>query len=85
MSIIAFFLSPLGRWIGGALLVVAIAGGIYGKGYFDGKANVQARWDAAVQAAIERGANARVDAERDVGAEPDGVRDDKFDRDRGSM
>jgi hypothetical protein len=83
-KIFAFFTTnPLGRWIGFALLAAGAIGGIYGKGYFDGKANVQAKWDAAVQAAIERGHKARTDAERDVGAIPDdgGVRHDQFQRD----
>jgi len=79
---IAFFLSPLGRWLGGAAVALVLVGGIWLHGFNKGKDHVQAKWDAAVQRAIERGEKARTDAERDVGAEPaDGVRDDKFNRD----
>jgi len=80
-AIIAFFFSPLGRWIGGALIIVALIGGIYMKGHSDGSSRVQAKWDAAVQAAIEKGNAARTDAERAISADPDGVRDD-FNRDK---
>lgn len=72
MAILSLILSPVGRWVAGALVVMALLGGIYGKGYSDGKAVVQAKWDAAVLAAIERGKNARTDAEREVGdTQPD--------------
>ena len=76
MPFLAFFLSPLGRWLGGAAIVLAVVAGIYMKGHSDGSDRVQRKWDAAVQAAIDKGSKARTDAERDVGAQPDGVRDD---------
>lgn len=86
MTVIVFLLSPVGRWLAIAIVAVSALVGIYGKGYFDGKANVQAKWDAAVHAAIERGTKARTDAERDVGTNPaDGVRNDEFDRDSRPM
>ena len=75
MPFLAFFLSPIGRWLGGAAIVLAVVAGIYMKGHSDGSASVQRKWDAAVQAAIERGEKARSDAERGVAADPDGVRD----------
>ena len=86
-TIFSFFLSPLGRWVGGGVIVAAFIGGIYIKGYVDGKQNVQAKWDAAIQAAIERGENARDEAERTVPAkpEPGGLRHDRFNRDGGTM
>lgn len=76
---IAFLLAPLGRYAVMALVVAAVIGGIYWKGYNNGKAVIQARWDAAVQEAIKRGVEARRDAERDV--PPDGLPNDKFNRD----
>lgn len=84
MSAIAFLLSPLGRWLGGALLVGAAVLGIYMKGHSDGKAVVQAEWDAAVDRAAKRGEQARTDAERSVGDKPDadGMRNDPYNRDR---
>ena len=79
---IAFFLSPIGRYLVIGLVVLAAFGGVYLKGDSNGAARVQGRWDAAVQAAIERGEKARTDAESAVDGEPaGGVRDDKFNRD----
>ena len=75
---IALLFSPLGKIIAVAVAVAAILGGVYLKGRSDGASSVQAKWDAAVQAAIERGEGARRDAERDVER---GVPDDKFNRD----
>ncbi len=82
-AVVSFFLSPLGRWVAGALLIAALLGGIYTKGYSDGKQNVQSKWDAAVQAAIQRGTNARTEAERDIEPQPSpgSLSDDKFNRD----
>jgi hypothetical protein len=82
-AVFAFLFSPLGRWLVGGLAIVAVVGGIYLKGVSDGKAIVQAKWDAAVQAAIERGNKARSDAEHSTDREPDPqrLRDDKFNRD----
>lgn len=74
-AIFAFFLSPIGRYIAIGAVILAALGGIYMKGHSDGADNVQRKWDAAVQAAIEKGRKARDDAERDVTADPDGVRD----------
>lgn len=80
---IAFLLSPVGRVLAYAAVILAALGGIYVKGYSDGKSNVQAKWDRAVQATIEKGNTARQDAERDIAAEPDGsVSDDPYNRDR---
>lgn len=75
---IAFLFSPIGRYVGGALAILAVVGGIYMKGRSDGSASVQAKWDAAVQAAISKGNAARTDAERDVERDADGgVRDSR--------
>lgn len=74
-AVIAFFLSPIGRYLAIGAVIIAALGGIYMKGHSDGADKVQRKWDAAVQAAIEQGQKARDDAERDVTADPDGVRD----------
>lgn len=75
--IISFIVSPVGRYLAGALAILAVVGGIYMKGRSDGKAVVRAQWEAAERAAIEKGNAARRDAERAV---RDGVRDPR-DRD----
>lgn len=85
-SIIAFIFSPIGRYIAVFLIVIAAIGGIYIKGHSDGSANVQAKWDSAVQAAINRGTEARSSAESSVDGESDDwMRNDKFNRNKGSM
>lgn len=83
MAIFAFLNSTLGRWLVGGLLVLAVLTAVYAKGYSNGKTVVQARWDRAVSAAIERGVKARTDAERSVERDGDApsVSDDKFFRD----
>jgi hypothetical protein len=47
---IAFLLGPLGRWAIGALVVVALVGGIYLKGRSDGAARVELRVQREVAA-----------------------------------
>ncbi len=82
MSILAFILSPLGRWLGIGLVIVAAFGGAYLKGHSDGASAVQAKWNAATQAAIAKAEKARADAVTAVDSEPaGGVRHDKYDRD----
>lgn len=55
-------------------IVVAIVSGtstlVYTKGYLNGAAEVQERWDAAKSAAIKAGEKARRDAERDIRDHP---------------
>lgn len=81
MPILAFFLSPIGRWVAiGAIALAALgANDLYF--YKKGENHVQEKWDAAVQAAIDKGNAARTDAERAITADPDGLRDD-FNRDK---
>lgn len=87
MAVLTFLNSTLGRWLVGAGVALLLVGAIYAKGRSDGKAHVQAKWDAAVEAAIQRGAKARSDAERSVDSNgnPVGMSDDQFNRDRGAM
>lgn len=77
-AILAFFLSPIGRYVGGALIVLLAVGAIYLKGHSNGYASCKSDWQAAEQRTIEKGANARRDAERDV---TNGV-SDGFNRDK---
>jgi len=63
---IGLLLSPLGRWLGSFLAIALVAGGIYYKGYSDGKAKVQARWNAAEKAQLERNRTVREQAEREI-------------------
>jgi hypothetical protein len=82
MPFLAFFLSPIGRWLALGAVVAALWAGNSLYFYKKGETNVQTKWDAATQAAIDRGTKAHDDAVRDVGNESvDGLRHDKFDRD----
>ena len=79
-GILAFFLSPLGRWVGiGAIILTAI-GGIYVKGRSDGKAAYQAKLTREINKSIEKGDRARTEALKkfDATKEIDG---DGFERD----
>lgn len=80
---IAFIISPIGRYLAGAAVIIAALVGAYfyikGVGYDQCKAE----WAIAEQAAIERGLDARRAAERDV--DSGSVSDDKHNRDRGPM
>lgn len=70
-----FLLSPLSRWLGGALLIAAILASIYAKGRIDGKAHAVAKIERA-----NKKVNDKADAaERDVLACPAG----KWDREAG--
>lgn len=64
----ALILSPLSRWLGGALLIAAIIASIYAKGRTDGKAHALAKIERANKKASDK-ADA---AERDVLACPAG-------------
>jgi hypothetical protein len=58
-------------------IVAAVASFVYAKGIHDGTTFKQAEWDAAEQAAVQRGKDADSAARRDVGG---GLRD-PYDRD----
>ena len=65
---IAFLLSPVARWLAGALLVAAVLASIYAKGRIDGREGAIAKIEAANKAS---GSKADA-AERDVMACPAG-------------
>ncbi len=76
---VAYLFPPFRRLALEVAGVAFAAAAIYTKGNRD-----EARkWNEAEQAAIDKGNDARADAERDVAADPDGVRNDKFNRDNG--
>lgn len=80
MSVIAFFLSPLGRWLGIGALILAAVTGIYLKGHADGKAAYQAKLTRQINKAIATGDRARAEALKKFDAQKD-ISDDGFARD----
>jgi hypothetical protein len=73
----AWFLPGFRRLFIELAIVVAVASFVYAKGVHDGSTFKQAEWNAAEQAAVQRGKDADSAARRDVG---DGLRD-PYDRD----
>lgn len=81
MAVVSFFLSPLGRWIAGGAVIIAIFGGVYVKGRMDGRASYQAKIERQIQDAKDKGDTARENALRDFDAAPDDeLPDDGFRR-----
>lgn len=80
MGFLAFFLSPLGRWVGISAIILAAIGGIYVKGRSDGKAAYQAKLTAAINKSIEQGDRARTEALKKFDATKE-IDDDGFARD----
>ena len=72
-AIIAFFLSPLGRYIGIGLVALAAVGGVYTKGRIDGRAAYKAKIERDINNAINAGSEARQRAldELNAGRVPD--------------
>ena len=79
-GILAFFLSPVGRWLGIGAIILAAVGGIYVKGRSDGRASYQAKLTRAINKSIETGDRARTEALKKFDAQKD-VEDDGFARD----
>ena len=73
-AILLWFLGPIGRWVGIALIAVLSLGGIYEKGRFDQRAYDKAKLQKEISSAIEKGDNGRADALKqfDAGRMPDG-------------
>lgn len=80
---VAWFFPPFRKYAIAAGLVVLGLLGIYRKGYKQGGEHKQKEWDNAVERDMQKGNQARADAERDVDAGR--VRNDKWDRDKGSL
>jgi hypothetical protein len=80
MSIITFFLSPLGRWVGIAAVALTFVSSVYVKGRMDGKAAYQAKLTREINKAIETGDRARAEALKKFDATKE-ITDDGFARD----
>jgi hypothetical protein len=79
-SVIAFVLSPVGRWVAiGGIVMVAVSG-IYLKGRSDGKASYQAKLTREINKSIAKGDAARTDALKKFDANKE-IEDDGFARD----
>lgn len=66
MTYLAFFLTPLGRWVGGAVAALAVLMVAYYHVKGIGYAECKVEWQRAESEAIKRGRDARTGAERDV-------------------
>jgi hypothetical protein len=54
-AIISFLLSPVGRWVGIAGVSLALIGGTYTKGYFDGRAAYKTKIEKQIKDAVDQG------------------------------
>lgn len=70
---IAFLLSPIGRYLAIAVAALAIVGGAYTKGRLDGRSSYKAKIERQIKDAVEKGTDARNNAlrELDAGRVPD--------------
>lgn len=70
---IAFFLSPIGKYLGILVGAVMLLGGVYTKGVYDGRSAYKAKIERQVKDAINKGSEARERAlrELDAGKLPD--------------
>lgn len=62
MPFLAFFLGPIGRWVGIVAVAAMFVAGVYGEGRVDGKAAYQAKLAREINHAITKGDTARTDA-----------------------
>lgn len=74
---IGFLLSPVARYIGGALAILAIIGAIYWKGHSDGSASVHAELAAKRASEIETARQIERDAAA-CNADPECLLPDPF-------
>lgn len=65
---IAFLLSPIGRYLAIGIAAVAIVGGVYTKGRLDGRASYKAKIERQIKDAVEKGTDARNNALRELDA-----------------
>jgi hypothetical protein len=78
-----FFPGHLRKWALAAAGVLAATSFIRQKGLNDGARKKQSEWDAAEKRMVEKGTEARRDAQRD--ADAGSLPDDGFDRDKGEV
>ena len=82
MAVLGFFLSPVGRWLAGALVALLALTWAYHHVKGIGYAQCKAEWTGALVDESREGEQARTDAERDVRDDtPDSVRNDPWNRD----
>lgn len=67
-AILGFFLSPIGRYVGAALIAALVIGGAYTKGRFDGRASYKAKIERQIKDAVAKGTDARDRSLRDLDA-----------------
>lgn len=79
-AIIAFFLSPLGRYAGIAIVALGLTSSIYVKGRYDGRTSYKTKIEREIKNAIDKGDAARERALREFDAAPDSLPDDGFRR-----
>tara|TARA_R110000868_G_scaffold409826_1_gene696154 strand:+ start:903 stop:1139 length:237 start_codon:yes stop_codon:yes gene_type:complete len=68
MPILAFFLGPLGRWVGIVGVAAMVVAGVYGKGRVDGRASYKAKIERQIKDAVEKGNGARDNSLRELDA-----------------
>lgn len=68
MTILAFFLSPIGRYLAIGIAALAIVGGAYTKGRIDGRAGYKAQIQGEINATIKDGTDARQRAADELNA-----------------
>lgn len=61
-AILAAIVSPIGRWIAGAVVVIGILAGIYAKGRIDGRSSYKAKIERQINDAVQQGDTGRADA-----------------------
>jgi len=73
-AIIAFILSPIGRYVAGAAIILTMFGGTYVKGRFDGKYAYKAKIEREIADAVKKGDDGRASAlkQLDSSGVPDG-------------
>lgn len=75
-AILAFILSPIGRWVAGALVVAGLVAGVYAKGRIDGRSSYKAKIERQINDAVQKGDAGRADALRKL--DDGGVSDNWF-------
>lgn len=73
-AILAFVLSPIGRWIAGVFVLLAIIASIYAKGRIDGHASEKAKVERQINDAVQKGDSGRANALKQLNNDsvPDG-------------
>lgn len=73
-AILAFILSPIGRWVAGILVVTGLVAGVYAKGRLDGRSFYKAKIERQINDAVQQGDAGRANALKklDEGSTSDG-------------